>query len=311
MMIPNKFNGYSRDGIRLYNDPTMIVATIANMGEGAAAAAAIAEAAAAATAAETAAAAATEQAATQAAAQQAGQAGIMQGASVPPPGVTPPGAPGLGAPVAPATPLPPAQPLPPAGADEIAYDTIGQHNVMNGVQPPVDPTAPVAQPLSPPPGPNVPPAQNLPWSGNPSPTDAASGANTVKLVDPIKVADTANTFSLTDNALTRGMKTAMDYVGKNPLTSFGGVLTAQKIGLFGGNDEANSVISRITVSDNRTSSRPSADRRRCIMRAPHAVPMNFLTAANSAPTRCTEFAKGLLTRSRRPPKATCKHTSSN
>jgi len=113
MRIPNKFNGYSADNRRIYNDPTMIVATIANMGEGAAAAAAIAEAAAAATAAETAAAAATEQAATQAAAQQAGQAGIMQGASVPPPGVTPPGAPGLGAPVAPATPLPPAEPLPP------------------------------------------------------------------------------------------------------------------------------------------------------------------------------------------------------
>jgi hypothetical protein len=116
MMIPNKFNGYSADNRRLYNDPTLVVATIANMGSGAAAAATIAEAAAAAAAAEAAATAATattapaaaaaEQAAAQAAAQQAGQAGIMQGAAVPPPGVTPPGVPGLGAPIPPAQPLP-------------------------------------------------------------------------------------------------------------------------------------------------------------------------------------------------------------
>jgi hypothetical protein len=48
MRIPNKFNGYSADNRRLYNDPTLVVATIANMGSGAAAAATIAEAAAAA-----------------------------------------------------------------------------------------------------------------------------------------------------------------------------------------------------------------------------------------------------------------------
>jgi hypothetical protein len=108
MRIPNKFNGYSADNRRIYNDPTLVVATIANMGEGAAAAAAIAEATAAATAAQTAATAAAEETARQAAVQQAGQAGIMQGASVPPPGATPPGAPGLGAPMPPATPPAPA-----------------------------------------------------------------------------------------------------------------------------------------------------------------------------------------------------------
>ena len=36
MRIPNKFNGYSRDGIRLYNDPATATITIASMGEGAA-----------------------------------------------------------------------------------------------------------------------------------------------------------------------------------------------------------------------------------------------------------------------------------
>jgi hypothetical protein len=34
MRIPNKFNGYSRDGIRLYNDPATVGVTIASMGEG-------------------------------------------------------------------------------------------------------------------------------------------------------------------------------------------------------------------------------------------------------------------------------------
>ena len=170
MRIPNKFNGYSADNRRIYNDPTLVVATIANMGSGAAAAATIAEAAAAAAAAEAAATAATaattapataaaEQAAAQAAAQQASQAGIMQGAAVPPPGATPPGVPGLGAP------MPPATPLPPAGADQVAYANTGQFNVANSAQPSVDPTAPVELALSPPPGPSVPPAQNLPWSG--------------------------------------------------------------------------------------------------------------------------------------------------
>lgn len=36
MIIPNKFNGYSRDGVRLYNDPATATITIASMGEGAA-----------------------------------------------------------------------------------------------------------------------------------------------------------------------------------------------------------------------------------------------------------------------------------
>ncbi len=152
MRIPNKFNGYSADNRRVYNDPTMVVATIANMGEGAAAAAAIAEATAAATAAQTAATAATEQAAQQAAAQQAGQAGIMQGGAGAPAGV-----PGLGAPVTPVTPpgtpLPPATPLEPAG--------------INPVTPAGDSTAPVQQTLAPPPGPSAPvvgpqPGINLP-----------------------------------------------------------------------------------------------------------------------------------------------------
>ena len=33
MRIPNKFNGYSRDGIRLYNDPATVGVTLATMGE--------------------------------------------------------------------------------------------------------------------------------------------------------------------------------------------------------------------------------------------------------------------------------------
>jgi hypothetical protein len=105
MRIPNKFNGYSADNRRIYNDPATVTITLANMGEGVAIANALAASAAAATAST----AAAEAAATQAAAQQAGQAGIMSGSAVPPPGVTPPGVPGLGAP------MPPAQPLPPAG----------------------------------------------------------------------------------------------------------------------------------------------------------------------------------------------------
>jgi len=121
MRIPNKFNGYSADNRRIYNDPATMVVTIANMGEGVAIANALAASAAAATAAQTASTVAAEQAATQAAAQQAGQAGIMQGAAVPPPGVTPPG-----------VPLPPAQPLPPAGGTPFT-----------------PPTAPPAQPLPP------------------------------------------------------------------------------------------------------------------------------------------------------------------
>lgn len=36
MRIPNKFNGYSRDGIRLYNDPLTVTATLSAMGETAA-----------------------------------------------------------------------------------------------------------------------------------------------------------------------------------------------------------------------------------------------------------------------------------
>lgn len=133
MRIPNKFNGYSADNRRLYNDPTMVVATIANMGEGAAAAAAIAEAAAAAAAAETATTAATTAAAEQAAAAQASQAGIMQGAAVPPPGVTPPGMPGLGAPMPPATPLPPAGGTPftssaPAGVNSMGVPDVASSN---------------------------------------------------------------------------------------------------------------------------------------------------------------------------------------
>lgn len=36
MRIPNKFNGYSRDGIRLYNDPATVTVTLATMGETAA-----------------------------------------------------------------------------------------------------------------------------------------------------------------------------------------------------------------------------------------------------------------------------------
>jgi hypothetical protein len=132
MIIPNKFNGYSADNRRIYNNPALVVATIANMGEGVAVAEALAAAAATATAAQTASTVAAEQAAAQAAAQQAGQAGIMSGSAVPPPGVTPPGVPGLGAP------MPPAQPLPPAGGTPFTppapagVDAMGVPDVTSG-----------------------------------------------------------------------------------------------------------------------------------------------------------------------------------
>jgi hypothetical protein len=247
MRIPNKFNGYSRDGIRLYNDPTTVVATIANMGSGAAAAATIAEAAAAAAAAEAATTAATaattapataaaEQAAAQAAAQQAGQAGIMQGAAVPPPGITPPGAPGLGAPMPPATPPVPAGST--AATTAGAAPTLPKYAFPDFTNPAFtgNPTAPVDLALAPPPGPA--PAQIDPFSKGPFGDSGINVANSgVNAADTtVQVADTANKFSLSDSAIGRGMKTAMDYVGKNPLTSLGGVMTAQKIGLFGGND---------------------------------------------------------------------------
>lgn len=51
MRIPNKFNGYSRDGRRLYNDPATVTVTLATMGETAAISSAASAAAAAATAA--------------------------------------------------------------------------------------------------------------------------------------------------------------------------------------------------------------------------------------------------------------------
>ena len=125
MRIPNKFNGYSADNRRIYNNPALVVPFVANMGSGAAAAAALAEAAAAAATTATAAqAVTTAETAAQAAAQQASQAGIMQGAAVPPPGVTPPGVPGLGAP------MPPATPPAPAGVN-----SMGMPNVESGLTP--------------------------------------------------------------------------------------------------------------------------------------------------------------------------------
>jgi len=150
MMIPNKFNGYSRDGIRLYNDPATVTVTLANMGEGVAVAEALAASAAAAAAATTAAETAAAEAAAQAAAQQAGQAGIMQGGASAG-AAAPAGVPGLGAPVAPvapATPLPPAtppapatplepagiNPVTPAGTEQAAMP-VDQVSAANGINP--------------------------------------------------------------------------------------------------------------------------------------------------------------------------------
>lgn len=227
MRIPNKFNGYSADNRRIYNDPATMVVTIANMGQGAATAAALAEAAAAAAAAATAAeaaaaantAAATTQAGTtaattqagttaaqQAAVQQAGQAGIMQGGAS---AGAPAGVPGLGAPVTPATPLPPAGGTPftpPPVADEIAYANANQFNVLPPeASPALDPVASPwsgVPPTSPPPGP-----PNLPWSGVP-PTD---GIKT--LTDVAKPAVDKPSF-FGDNAFSNGIRQAADLVGK-------------------------------------------------------------------------------------------------
>jgi hypothetical protein len=139
-----------------------MVVTIANMGEGAATAAAIAEAAAAAAAAETAATAATQQAAQQAAAQQAaqqaGQAGIMQGGAATPP---PAGAPGFGAP------LPPATTPTPAGINPVGetfppmegtpFNTPMPETPMNAFPSGADAPYTGEQFGTPPPGPTPPP----------------------------------------------------------------------------------------------------------------------------------------------------------
>ena len=227
MRIPNKFNGYSADNRRIYNDPTLVVATIANMGEGAAAAASIAEATAAAAAASEAATTAAAQQATEAAAQQAGQAGIMQGASVPPPGVTPPGAPGFGAP---ATPLPPAQPLPPAGEtlpplEGTPFNTPMPETPMNAF--PSGAEAPYAGPqFGQPPGPNVPPAQNLPWNGADQSMNAANNG----------IANNAYTppAPVVKNSLLDGFKAAYEGISKTvkdapmPFQALGTMATFQK-----------------------------------------------------------------------------------
>jgi hypothetical protein len=116
MRIPNKFNGYSADNRRIYNNPALVVPFVANMGTGAAAAAALAEAAAAAAAT----AAATQAATTATTATQTAAPVLETTAGLPANqvsaltqgGINPAAAP----PVAPpGTPLPPAQPLPPAG----------------------------------------------------------------------------------------------------------------------------------------------------------------------------------------------------
>ena len=186
----------------------------------AAEAAAATEAAAAAAATEAATTAAAQQAAQQAAAQQAaeaaaqqaGQAGIMQGASVPPPGVTPPGAPGLGAPVPPAEPLPPATTPAPAGL------TPGQQNFLNSSVSDVSG--------------NTMPAETYNGGINPTggqstitPADAApDGMNPGKNLadfmdfDKVKSVDyvdqTAKSSMFGNNALARGISEAADLVGK-------------------------------------------------------------------------------------------------
>jgi hypothetical protein len=244
MRIPNKFNGYSADNRRIYNDPATVTIAIANMGQGvsianalaASAAAASAAAAAGTTAATTQAGttAATTQAGTtagttaaqQAAVQQAGQAGIMSGGTST--GASA-GVPGLGAPVTPATPLPPAggtpftpptpagstppppppPPSPPPVADEIAYANANQFNALPPeASPALDPVASPwsgVPPTSPPPG-----LPNLPWSGGP-PTDAGSGIKT--LTDVAKPVVDKPSF-LGDNAFSNGIRQAADLVGK-------------------------------------------------------------------------------------------------
>lgn len=130
MRIPNKFNGYSADNRRIYNNPALVVPFVANMGSGAAAAAALAEAAAAATAAATAATAAPVVAETTKAAapllETTAGLPVDQVSALTQGGINPATAP----PVAPpGTPLPPAQPLPPAGGTPFTPPTA----------PPIDP----------------------------------------------------------------------------------------------------------------------------------------------------------------------------
>jgi hypothetical protein len=253
MRIPNIFNGYSRDGIRLYNDPATMVVTIANMGEGAAAAAAIAEAAAAAAAAQAAAetAAAAEAATTAATAAKTAAPILETTAGLPidqvsaltQGGINPATVP----PVPPGAPLPPATPLPPAG---------GTPFTVPGALPPAGPLPPAATPFTPPGA--LPPSGNVPGALNPveqqlsdlanrpanpyldktfepladvgpsqvvdkapafDPTkldagtqysqyaDAANAAN-----NTVKIADTTNKPFLGDNAIGRGIETAMKYV---------------------------------------------------------------------------------------------------
>jgi hypothetical protein len=106
MRIPNKFNGYSADNRRIYNNPALVVPFVANMGTGAAAAAATAAATQAATTATTATQTAAPVLETTAGLPANQVSALTQG------GINPAAAP----PVAPpGTPLPPAQPLPPAG----------------------------------------------------------------------------------------------------------------------------------------------------------------------------------------------------
>jgi hypothetical protein len=212
MIIPNKFNGYSADNRRVYNDPATMVVTISGMGEAAAATATAAEVAAAAAAAETAAstAAAAEAAQTAAAAQQAGQAGIMQGAAVPPPGATPPGVPGLGAPMPPATTPVPAGLTPGqqnflnSSVSDVSGNTMPAETYNGGVNPaeinPVDPTA-----LSQSSGQQL---QNAIQNGGSQPQNyfnEAQGAIPESGAKPPMFGD---------NALGRGISQAADLVGK-------------------------------------------------------------------------------------------------
>jgi hypothetical protein len=244
MMIPNKFNGYSRDGVRLYNDPATLSA-IAAAGTtttmaGAAAAPLLAEAAipAVATAATAAPALGILPEATGILPETLGGAqGIMQGAA-------PEVAKAAGTELAQtagqnlATPPVAGQDVTAAAFNNSQFTNVGNSPFELGN---VDPTKMPTQygsPLAPTtaPTPNV-PTSPLTDQATASKAYYENAANQASNELNRNIADTTFKKYTQENAMENGFMTAMKYAKDNPLNVASGLYGAQKMGILG-NDNA-------------------------------------------------------------------------
>jgi len=245
MRIPNKFNGYSADNIRLYNDPVTLTALATQAGGLGAAAAGTtlgtgAALGAAGTGAALGAAGTAAAAATIPELAGAGALGSMSGSTLAAAAPEIAGAQGI------------MQAAAPAAADVTAAQTLGQVSAASpGVVPEATAFTPGAPPVAPPAAPPVNPMANVPTQL--SPEQLAEGQKTMQMqnamqgpsnqeiaakvasqqpnqfVEGIMQSDVGQMAKTGYDALSSGFDTAMKFAQKNPLLTSVGINAAQRL----------------------------------------------------------------------------------